>query len=34
MESDLSGLRDESDLEITGQSGQIAGGFLLLRDVS
>ena len=34
MESDLSGLRDESDLELTGQTGLIAGGFPLLRDVS
>jgi hypothetical protein len=33
MESDLSGLRDESDLELMGQTGQIAGGFPLLRDV-
>ena len=33
MESDLSGLRDESDLELTGQTDQIAGGFPLLRDV-
>ena len=34
MESDLSGLRDESDLELMGQTGQLAGGFPLLRDVS
>ncbi|MCK5327019.1 MAG: hypothetical protein KAR36_00330 [Candidatus Latescibacteria bacterium] len=33
MESDLSGLMDESDLELMGQTGQLAGGFPLLLDV-
>ena len=31
MESDLSGLRNESDLELSGQMGQIVSGFHLLR---
>jgi len=34
MESDPSGLRVEGDLGLMGQTGQIAGGFPLLRDVS